>query len=236
VTARQVLFVEHGQSLATPRNPGADKWYFDWMPPNTQGGTYGRKTIQPCLFVGTWDLAVDPGVLEKERRRRYFVAATSCPAITSPVYIKRERFWERLLIDGKKSIRVDGNTEFSVEYTVTEGTSSTESTTIAHTLNGSLGASATGQAITGSLGYSFSYTFNTSVTVNEEHSRAVTRTVTGSAGKTIIYSVWGSVERYTVVDADGNPYTDPSFTFSDLGVSEIRGDYEWDQTTTFDAN
>ena len=234
VTARQILFVEQGLPVTTPRNPGATTGYFDWMPPNQQGGSYGHKTIKPCLFVGTWDLPVDPGFLQKEKRREYYVAATSCPMITNPVYVKRERFWERLLIDGKKSIRVDSNTEFSVAYSITEGTSSTKSTTIAHTLNASLGASAPGQVITGSLGYSFSYTFGTSVTVNEEHNRTVTRTVTGEDGKTVIYSVWGSVERYTIVDANGNPYTDPNFTFSDLGVSEIRGDYEWDQTTTFD--
>jgi hypothetical protein len=28
----------------------------------------------------------------------------------------------------------------------------------------------------------------------------------------VIFSVWRSVERYTFVDADGNPYADPHYT------------------------
>ena len=233
VIARQILFVEQGLKLAIPRNPGATTGYFDWMPPNQQGGSYTRRTIKPCLFVGTWQLQVDPGFLEKERRRTYYVAATGCPMLTTPVYVKRERFWERLLLDGKKSVRLDPGTTLAVEYTKTEGTSSSESTTIAHTLNAQLGGSATGQLITGSLGYSLSHTFQTTVEVTEEESSSVTRTITGMDGKTVIYSMWGSVERYTIVDANGNPYTDPNFTFSDLGTTAIRGEYEWLQSTSF---
>jgi hypothetical protein len=233
VIPRQLLFIEDGQLVATPRNPGATVGYFNYMPPNQQGGSYPSKTINPCLFTGSRLLNVDKAFWEKSKRRQYYVAATSCPVLTNPVYVKRHRFWERLLIDGKKSIRVDPGNEFSVAYTKTEGTSSSESKTIAHTLNSSLGASATGQAITGSLGYSLSYTFQTTVTVNEEHSTTVTRTVSGIDGKTVIYSVWSSVELYMIVDAEGNPYTDPNFTFADLGTTEIKGEYEWLSSTIF---
>lgn len=234
VIARQILFIEKGQLVASPGNPGATVGYFNFMPPNEHGGTYPKKTINPALFIGSTLLYVDPGFLEKQRRRQYYVAATSCPPLTNPVYLKRERFWERLDLDGKKSVRLDPGASVAVTYTKTEGTSSSESTTIAHTLNGELGGSAAGDMITGSLGYSLSHTFETTVEVTEEESTSVTRTITGMNGKTVIYSMWGSVERYTVVDANGNPYTDPNFTFSDLGDTEIRGEYEWLQSTAFD--
>jgi hypothetical protein len=43
---------------------------------------------------------------------------------------------------------------------------------------------------------------------------------------TVIFSVWRLVERYTIVDALGNPFTDPNCTFGNLGSVEIRGDHE----------
>jgi hypothetical protein len=234
VIPRQLLFIEDGAVVATPRNPGARVGYFDYMPPNQSGGSYPSKTINPCLFSGAAFVSLDPGFLQKEKRAEYLVAATACPQLTSPVYVKRERFWTRVLIDGKKSIRVDPGNTFEVAYQKTEGTSSANSKTIAQTLNGSLGAGATGGAITGSLGYSLSETFETTVTVTEESSVTVTRTVTGIEGKTVIYSVWSSVERYTIVDANGEKYTDPNFTFADLGSTEIQGEYEWLSSTIFD--
>ncbi len=233
VIARQLLFVEDGETLEKPRNPGSNADGFYYMPPNDQGGSYPHRTLNPCLFNGYVYVYYDPPFLHKDARRKYFVAATACPKLTSPVYVKRERFWRRVLIDGKKSIRVDPGNTFEVSYARTEGTSSTESKSIAHTLNGSLGGSAKGGAITGSLGYSLTATFETSVEVTEEQTVTVTRTVTGIDGKTVIYSVWSSVERYTVVDEAGEPYTDPNFTFADLGTTEIKGEYEWLSSTIF---
>ena len=234
VIARQLLFVQRGQIVPRPRNPGSNAGGFYYMPPNSSGGSYPSRTINPCLFLGYVIKKVDPPFLHKDAQYRYYVAATACPALTNPVFVKRERFWRRILIDGKKSIRVDPGNSFEVSYTRTEGTSSTESQSIAHTLNGSLGGSAKGGAITGSLGYSLTETFETSVELSEETSVTVTRTVTGIDGKTVIYSVWGSVERYSIVDETGNPYTDPNFTFSDLGDTEIKGEYEWLSSTIFD--
>jgi hypothetical protein len=75
--------------------------------------------------------------------------------------------------------------------------------------------------------------FGTEVSVQAESSYSVSRTFNGIDGKTVVYSVWSSVERYTFVDQNGNPYTDPNFTFSSLGSAVIRGEYEWISSTSF---
>jgi hypothetical protein len=61
----------------------------------------------------------------------------------------------------------------------------------------------------------------------------VTRTLTGLEGKTVIYSVWRSVDRYTIVDENGDPFTDPNFTFADLGMTLVQGEHEWMSSTIF---
>jgi hypothetical protein len=73
------------------------------------------------------------------------------------------------------------------------------------------------------LGGSLSEAFGSTVEITEESAVEVTRTMNGVEGKTVIYSVWTSVERYSFVDADGNPYEDPNFTFTDLGNDGDRG-------------
>jgi len=70
--------------------------------------------------------------------------------------------------------------------------------------------------------------------ITEETSFDLTHSVNGIGGKTVIFSVWQSVERYTIVDAEGNPYTDPSYTFEDFGSAEVRGDHEVLQSAIFD--
>lgn len=119
-----------------------------------------------------------------------------------------------------------------VAYTRTTGTSYENSYEFARSIEGEASISPfdVGVGTTGSL----SETFSESVTVTEEESTEVTCEISGIEGKTIIFSVWQSVERYSFVDENGEPYTDPNYTFSDLGTIEIRGDHEILQSAIFD--
>jgi len=225
-SSRRVQFVNQGIVLAAPINPENTDIYFNFL------GHYPSVHLTG-LFGGQHSVPVTPGFLEKQRERQYYVAALSCPPITKPVYLKRERFWVRLPLVGNgsnlKSIRVDPGSSFSVSYTRTEGTSTADAYTFTRTLNAEVDLS----AVAAKLGGSLSQAFETTVTINEETSTTVTRTMSGMDGKTVIYSVWASVERYSVVDKDGTPYTDPKFTFADLGTAKIQGEYEWISSTAF---
>ena len=229
-SSRRIQFVDKGHVLAAPHNPENSDIYFNFF-----GGYPSVKLTG--LFGGSHIVPVTPGFLEKQRRRMYYVAALSCPPITSPVYLKRERFWVRLPLVGNgsnlKSIRVDPGSSFSVSYTRTEGTSTANAKTFTRSINAEVGPETPGNVIGVTLGGSLSEAFETTVTITEEHSSTVTRTMSGIEGKTVIYSVWASVERYSVVDKDGNPYTDRSFTFDDLGTAKIQGEYEWISSTAF---
>jgi hypothetical protein len=229
---KRILFVENGTTLDTRRNPDIDGTTFIF----TAG--YPQKNLDGALWGGYKTLAVDPLFGERERRRVYYVAATACPPLTNPVYIQRDRFWVRLPLGGDgnnlKSIRVDPGSTFEVSYTRTQGTSYTSSYQFTQTINAEVAVQAPKEVVGAKLGGSLSEAFGTSVSISEESSVTVTRTMTGQEGKTVIYSVWASVERYVFVDADGNAYTDPNFTFKELGSAEIKGEYEWISSTAFD--
>lgn len=232
-TPKRVLLIEDGQPFAGGRNPDINEFRSTF---HFEG--YPAKVIPGALWVGHVFLPVDPAFGEKERRRVYYVAAVACPPLTNPVFIKRDRYWVRLPLGGDgnnlKSIRVDPGSTFAVEYTRTQGTSYGHSFTFTRTISGEVGVQAPSEVVGAKLGGSLSEAFETNVEVTEETSVTVTRTMTGMEGKTVVYSVWTSVEAYTFVDQDGNPYTDPSFTFSDLGEAEVKGEYEWISSTTFD--
>jgi len=226
---KRVQFINDGSVLAQPINPDRTEAFFDFI-------QYPDLHIHGALFNGSVTVAKDPAFGEKTRRAAYYVAATGCPLLTNPVNIMRERFWVRvpLLSDGStlKSIRVDPGASFSVSYTRTQGTDYQDSYTFTRAINGELGASYSG--VGAKLGGSLSEAFQSTVTVQEQNSVTVTRTMTGIEGKTVVYSVWESVEHYTFVDEDGHPYTDPNFTFADLGSADIKGEYEWISSTQFD--
>lgn len=227
---RRVQFISDGVVLARPINPERDFAVFLFT------GGYPSIHIDGALFNGAVTVDKEPAFGEKTRRAAYYVAATDCPLLTNPdVHIKRERFWVRIpLLSGEtilKSIRVDPGASFEVSYTRTQGADTTSSYTFTQAINGELGLSYSG--VGAKLGGSLSEAFQTSVTVKLETSVEVTRTMTGTEGKTVVYSVWASVERYTIVDQDGNPFTDPNFTFTVVPV-DIKGEYEWISSTSFD--
>ncbi|HEU4928936.1 MAG TPA: hypothetical protein VFU38_03835 [Candidatus Krumholzibacteria bacterium] len=225
---RRVMFIDQGVELATPVNPDRDYVLFQF-----QSG-YPDRRFDDALFGGYWTLAVDPAIGERSRQRAYYVAAMSCGQLEKPVYIKRERFWKRLPLGGDgnnlKSIRVDPGATFEVSYLRKQGTSYQDSYTFTRTLNAEVPIPYIGAKLGGSL----SEAFGSQVTVTEETETTLTKTFTGQDGKTVIFSVWTSVERYSIVHENGDAYTDPSFTFSDLGNAEIQGEYEWISSTAFD--
>lgn len=229
---RRLLFVDKGVKLDTPRNPERDYVLFQF------DGGYPERRFPGALFGGYVTLDVDPAFGELQRQRAYYVAAMSCQPIEKPVYMKRERYWKRIpLVSGGsnlKSIRVDPGATFEVSYSRTQGTAIQHSYTFTRTLNAEVAAQLPSEVLGAKVGGSLSEAFGESVTVTDETTVTVTRTLTGMDGKTVVYSVWTSVEAYSLVDKDGNPYTDPNFTFSDLGDTAIQGDYEWISSTQFD--
>ena len=228
---RRVMFVEKGVTLATPVNPERSKGTFLYQ-------SYPKTDFPGALFSGTWSKNVDPALGERERRRVYYVAALSCGQLAKPVYVKRERFWVRLplIANGSplNSVTVDPGATFEVTYSRTTGTSDQTSYTFTRTISGEIALQTPKQVLGAKLGGSLSEAFGSTVTITDEETNEVTRTMAGIEGKTVVYSVWSSVERYSFVDGDGNPYTDPNFTFEDLGNAEIKGEYEWISGTQFD--
>ena len=226
---RRIEFVQSGADVV-PFNPDKNDTYFHYL-------GYEPRHIIPALFGGYVIRPETPAFGETSRQAEYFVAALSCPRLTNPVFVKRERFWQRVpLTSGAsnlKSIRVDPGAQFQVSYSYSQGVNYTNSYLFTQTLNGEVSVGSDKSIVGLKLGGSLQQAFGTDVSVQRETTVTVTRTFNGMDGKTVVYSVWSSVERYTFVDKDGNPYTDPNFTFADLGSAVIQGEYEWISSTSF---
>lgn len=225
---RRIEFVQSGADVV-PFNPDKNDTYFLYL-------GYAPKHIVPALFGGYVIRPETPDFGETSRQAEYFVAALSCPRLTNPVFVRRERYWQRVGMNGSsnlKSIRVDPGTQFQVSYTYSQGVNYSNSYAFTQTLNGEVSVGSNQSVVGAKLGGSLQQTFGTGVSVSRDTTVTVTRTFNGVDGKTVIYSVWTSVERYTFVDKDGNPYTDPNFTFADLGSAVIQGEYEWISSTSF---
>jgi hypothetical protein len=106
------------------------------------------------------------------------------------------------------------------------GTDYGKSYTFTRSVNGEVSVGGEKSVIGGKLGGSLSQAFTSEVHVTAEEELTVTKTLTGIADKTTVYSAWTTVERYTIVDEAGNEYTDPNFTFSDLGTAVLVGNKE----------
>lgn len=227
---KRLMLMESGVVKDTPYNPSVvtGECYFNFGP------NYETRevTFNPDIFVGVWDLEVEADFLQRNKKRLYWVGIRSAPPLTNPVFMQRERFWERVLVDGTKTVTVDPGSSKTVTYTKTTGTSLADATSFAETLSAETGLEAYGVGT--KISSSTESTFSTTRTIDEEESVAVSYQVTGIEGKTIVFSVWQSVERYSFVDEAGQPYTDPSYTFSDLGNAVVRGDHQILQSAIFD--
>jgi hypothetical protein len=236
---RRLQFVSAGKHVDSPVNPD--------MQPNqvvfsyAGAGTHAKYPNQTynAVFGGSKWRNEKPGFLEQQRGARYQLAALSCPKLTNQVFLRRQRFWQRVYLNGQngggslKSVIIDPGATYSVTYTRLQGVDNGISDTFTRTISAEVGLSTPEDVADVKLGGSLSDAFATSVTSHQETSTAETQTFNGQDGKTVVYSVWRTVERYTFVDKDGNPFTDPNFTFADLGRAEILGDFERLESTSF---
>jgi len=232
-STRRLQFVSAGTVLDAPVNPDMhpNQVFFNYV------GMYPSHTYN-AVFGGSKWRDEKPHFLEAGRGARYYLAALSCPRLTNPVFLRRQRFWQRVPLTGSgggnlKSVILDPGAIYSVTYTRTQGVDNNVSDTFTRTISGEVNASTPADVADAKLGGSLSDAFATSVTTHVEKSEAQSQTFNGKDGQTVVYSVWTTVERYTFTDRDGNPFTDPNFTFADLGSAEILGDFERLESTSF---
>jgi hypothetical protein len=162
------------------------------------------------------------------------------PQIENPVYLRRERFWARVPVDGEGAMfaKLTEGTTLSIETGYSRGVNETTTTEYASTVSVGFGGGLTSPIVsfTAAVENSIEWSFGTSVEITEERSVSYTQAVEGRPGKIVIFMLWELVERYTVVDAEGNPYTDPSYEFApSSGEAEVRGVALALDATEFDA-
>lgn len=229
---KRIVFMEHGSALGNPYNPNYNAVTFNYA------GNVAPRVISPALFWCNVAVPIEAGYFQRNKANVYYAAATAATRLTAPVYLKRTRSWKRMMLGGDggnlKSVIIDPGLSYHIEYERTTGTSFEASDSIAYTLDGTLKGPLLSKAIQGSLEAKLSASFDTTVTLNEQSKKTIGYDFNGIDGKTTVVSVWNSVEHYEVTDKDGNPYTDPNFTFSTLGSTEIVGEYEWLSSTQFD--
>lgn len=161
------------------------------------------------------------------------------PKLSNTVYLTRERFWNRVPVDGQDAmfVRVSEGTEYEIETTYTRGLSEENSREFAETISQKASFGFDEVITTNSeIEYATTSTFGTTNTISTEESVAVSQKVSGRPGKIVVLMLWELVERYTVTDVEGNPFTDPNFRFDlNYGQAEVHGIALAVQTTEFDA-
>ena len=134
-------------------------------------------------------------------------------SLEGPVYLRRDRYWHRVWIADENSYFkvLIGNTEYDLSVSYTSGTSTTETETFGRSVTTSGGLDF--GFLKASVEVTISQSFSTSVTLSEETTIEETYKVFGEDGKYVQFQVWEGVEIFTITDAEGNPYTDPSYVF-----------------------
>jgi hypothetical protein len=142
--------------------------------------------------------------------------------LNSAPNLRRDRFWVRRPLEGGVGnfLLLIGDTQGEITTTYTSGSSTTETEEFGRTVTASAGLDF-GKLSLG-VEVSISRTFSTSVTVSSESSESFTKTVFGEDGKIVQFQVWELVERYTITDPAGEPFTDPAFAFEPVEF-HIRG-------------
>jgi hypothetical protein len=79
--------------------------------------TYPPIRYPQCAFLGVWSRDMASGFAQRNKRVDYLIHATNATLLTNPVFVTRARFWELVLVDGAKSVRVDPGFSKSVSYT-----------------------------------------------------------------------------------------------------------------------
>ena len=227
---RRLTLVENGVVLEDPYNPkitvrDASFWY---LPQQRDP----HLSFDPPILVAVKLLPIEDTPNQRDKRRTYYVGTTAAPPLTNTVHMKRERWWRRITLGGQKSVRVDPGTSREVTYSRTTGMSYATASSFAETMNAS--AKVAPYDVGAEVGYATEEVYTSTREISEEETVEVSHTITGIEGKSIIFSVWQSVERYTFVDENGDPFTDPSYTFKDFGEAVVQGDHEILQSAIFD--
>jgi hypothetical protein len=144
------------------------------------------------------------------------------PQVTKPVYMRRDRWWERrpLLVDGSDAFILEGPVTRTVTFSYSSGSTTTNTEEFARSITVSVGGS--WDFFSASVSATLSQTFTTSVEVRRDTTVTVSEELSGEAGVARVMTFWVLVERYSITDADGNPYEDdnyqiPPVTFTDEG-------------------
>lgn len=144
------------------------------------------------------------------------------PQATKPVYVRRDRWWERrpLLGDGSQGLILEGPVTRTVSFTYSSGSTTTNTQEFARSITAEAGLSY--GAFSASVSATLSQTFTTSVEVRRDTTVSVTEELSGEAGVARVMTFWVLMQRYTITDADGNPYEDdnyriPTYQLSDPG-------------------
>lgn len=144
------------------------------------------------------------------------------PKVTAPVYVRRDRWWERrpLLVDGSDAFILEGPVTRTVTFSYSSGSTTTNTEEFARSITVEVGGS--WDFFSASVSATLSQTFTTSVEVRRDTTVSVTEELAGEAGVSRVMTFWVLVEHYSITDADGNPYEDdnyqiPPVTFTDEG-------------------
>ncbi|MFP4067817.1 MAG: hypothetical protein ACLFS5_09985 [Spirochaetaceae bacterium] len=132
-------------------------------------------------------------------------------ALTAAPYLRRDRYWQRLPIgEDKSSFKVlIGDTDYSLTTSNIVGTSTASTESFGRSVTASAGLSFGG--LSAAVETTLSESFSTTTEIHAEQGTQETYHVSGEDGTYVQFQVWAGVEVYTITDADGEPFTDPSY-------------------------
>lgn len=156
------------------------------------------------------------------------------PRITKDVHVRRDRWWERrpLLGDDAEVFILEGPVTRTVSFSYSSGTTTEETEEFGRSLTVEVGGSWSffSAKVSGTL----SETFSTRVEVRADTTVSVTEELSGEPGVARVMTFWVLVDRYTITDAQGEPYADanyqiPLVQFTDQGriTALLATDFEF---------
>jgi hypothetical protein len=137
-------------------------------------------------------------------------------ALTSPVYLRKDIFWEKA---GNSEIFPNfqaGPNQHSFTRSWKVGTTEGQTTEFGRTVSAEAGLEYEG--LSAKVSTTISETFGTSVSVTSEEERSETFQMTIAGNTTAVFEIWNLTEQYTFVNEDGTPYEDPNYVF---GLSDL---------------
>jgi hypothetical protein len=150
------------------------------------------------------------------------------------VHVRRDRWWERrpLLGDDAEVFILEGPVTRTVSFSYSSGTTTEETEEFGRSLTVEVGGSWSffSAKVSGTL----SETFSTRVEVRADTTVSVTEELSGEPGVARVMTFWVLVDRYTITDAQGEPYADanyqiPLVQFTDQGriTALLATDFEF---------